>query len=71
MFTLLMQTFIVFKILCKILLYSNTSVPIKANQWITRRVDLFNENVKQKRVPKRLRHFLNYYLEPDGNFASF
>ncbi len=53
------------------LLYSNTSVPIKANQWITRRVDLFNENVKQKRVPKRLRHFLNYYLEPDGNFTSF
>jgi len=44
------------------------SLPFKANTWIKRRVDLFNEDVKQKKLVNRLRHFMDYYLEADGIF---
>lgn len=44
------------------------SLPTNANAWVTERVDLFNELVNQKKVQKRLVHFVNYYLELDGNF---
>ena len=40
---------------------------MKANNWAIRRINLFNEHVKQKKVPTRLDHFLNYYLEQDGD----
>lgn len=53
--------------ICGLIMWLHRSVPVKANEWIMRRVDLFNENVKQRLVKKRLRHFLDYYLEPDGN----
>lgn len=44
----------------------NCSLPKNANVWIKERVDLFNEKVKKKEIPNRLKHFLNFYLEPDG-----
>jgi len=48
--------------------WTRRCVPVKANRWIKRRIDLFNDNVKQKLVKNRLKHFLEYYLEPDGIF---
>ena len=48
--------------------WTRRSVPVKANRWIKRRIDLFNDNVKQKLVKNRLKHFLEVYLEPDGIF---
>ena len=44
------------------------SLPFKSTTWIKRRVDLFNDDVKQKKLAKRLKHFMEYYLEPDGMF---
>ena len=46
------------------------SLPIKANNWAIRRINLFNEHVKQRKVPTRLDHFLNYYLEQDGELKE-
>lgn len=57
--------------ICGLIMWLHRSVPVKANEWIMRRVDLFNENVKQRLVKKRLRHFLDYYLEPDGKAHNF
>lgn len=45
------------------------SLPKNANVWIKDRVDLFNEKVKKKEIPNRLKHFLNFYLEPDGKLV--
>ncbi len=43
-------------------------MPSRSRKWITKRTNLFNNNVNQKLVPKRLHHFLTFYLEPDGIF---
>lgn len=42
------------------------SYPSKANAWIERRVQLIHKSAKVGK--KRLNHFLNKYLEPDGIF---
>lgn len=42
--------------------------PNKAKKFLKQRTNLFNENVKQKLVPKRFEHFLMKYLEADGIF---
>jgi hypothetical protein len=54
-------------------LLSNTTgifflrMPFRSKSWIMMRTNLFNNNVSQKLVTKRLNHFLQFYLEPDGN----
>ena len=53
---LLFDYFIVFKY----------SLPARSKEWIQTRTNLFNQNVNQKLVPRRLEHFLRFYLEPDG-----
>jgi hypothetical protein len=46
------------------------SFPKNGNIWITTRVDLFNEKVKKKEIPNRIKHFLDFYLEPDGRIIN-
>lgn len=48
----------------ELFIWISRCLPTKSNSWITRRVQLVDENVKKD--SNNLSHFINVYLEPDG-----
>jgi hypothetical protein len=45
--------------------------PVNAKNFIKKRTNLFNENVRLKLVPRRFDHFVRKYLEADGKLRRF